>query len=95
LKQAGSPVWVFMIHSSEIVPCHVLCDETAVRAFRERCTAAVRVAIELGAQPATLSEAAEWVKATHVTREALRLSASSRATVEAATRMAAAAPAAM
>ncbi len=61
LERADVPVWVFMIHSSEIVPCTPLPSEEAAAAFRRRCTDAIRTAVELGARPATLEEAAEAV----------------------------------
>ena len=51
-------VWVFMIHSSEIIPCKPLPSERHVAAMIERCEAGIRVATELGAKPATLTEAA-------------------------------------
>lgn len=61
LKKAGSPVWVFMIHSSEIIPCTPLPTQAAVEAFRQRCVGGIQAAIALGAEPSTLSEAADWV----------------------------------
>jgi hypothetical protein len=61
MKRAKIPVWVFMIHSSEIAPCAPLPTEEAVDAFRQRCVGGIRAAIELGAKPATLKEAAEWL----------------------------------
>lgn len=60
LKSLGVPVWVFMIHSSEIIPCTKLPSQDRVDAFMNRCIDAVRDAIDLGAKPATLTEAAEW-----------------------------------
>lgn len=57
-----APVWVFMIHSSELAPCRPLPSEGAVARFVERCRAAVVQAASLGAAPATLSQAAEWVR---------------------------------
>ena len=62
LKSDGIPVWVFMIHSSEIVPCQPLSTHRDVDAFVDRCIGAIRCAIELGAEPATLTEAARWLK---------------------------------
>lgn len=61
MQHARIPVWVFIIHSSEIMPCVPLPTEEAVKAFRERCIGGIRAAIELGARPATLEEAANWV----------------------------------
>jgi hypothetical protein len=59
LKAAGIPVWVFMIHSSEIAPCKPLPTEEAVKSFVERCEQAIAAAVDLGARGVTLSEAAE------------------------------------
>ena len=59
LKRAEIPVWVFMIHSSEIIPCTPLPSEEAASAFRQRCIDGIRTAVELGAKPATLEEAAK------------------------------------
>ncbi len=53
------PVWVAMIHSSEIIPCVPLKTDEAVRAFKERCFRLVEEAQELGARCATLREAGE------------------------------------
>jgi hypothetical protein len=61
LKRAESPVWIFMIHSSEIIPCTPLPTQAAVDAFWQRCLGGIRAAVELGAKPSTLSEAAELV----------------------------------
>lgn len=57
LKSDGIPVWVSIIHSSEIVPCHHLPTTEAVAAFIRRCVAMVQLAAELGAHPCTLQEA--------------------------------------
>src|SRR5262249_51859453 len=57
LKAASVPVWVFMILSSEIAPCHPLTTEGDVRKFVERCVRISEVAVELGAVGATLAEA--------------------------------------
>lgn len=62
LRAASVPVWVFMIHSSEISPCRPLPSETAVQAFVNRCEQAIAAAIDLGAQPATLTEAAQCLR---------------------------------
>lgn len=51
------PVWVFMIHSSELVPCAPLQQQSQVDSMVTRCLDAVRFAVSLGAQPATLTEA--------------------------------------
>jgi len=61
LQRQACPVWVFMIHSSEIDTCRRLPTREAVEAFVERCIAGVRAAVDLGARPATLTEAAAWV----------------------------------
>jgi hypothetical protein len=62
LKQQGCAVWVFMIHSSEIIPCNPLPSQRDVQAMIDRCVKGIRIAIELGAQPATLTEAALLVQ---------------------------------
>lgn len=56
LRQDGVPVWVAMIHSSEIAPCTPLPDEASLRRFRRRCLQLVEDARALGAVPATLNE---------------------------------------
>lgn len=61
MKHAKLPVWVFMIHSSEIAPCVPLPTEQAVEAFRRRCIDGVRAAVDLGAKGVTLEEAAKRV----------------------------------
>jgi len=61
LKRSQVPTWVFMIHSSEIAPCKPLPSEEEVEAFKNRCVGAIRTAVELGAQPATLIEAKQWI----------------------------------
>ena len=61
MQRARVPAWVFMIHSSEIIPCTPLPTKEAVEAFCDRCVGGIRAAIELGAKPATLKEVAEWV----------------------------------
>jgi hypothetical protein len=60
LKRDDIPVWVFMIHSSEIIPCRPLPTTLEVDRFIERCASGVRAAVELGAEPVTLSEALDW-----------------------------------
>jgi hypothetical protein len=62
LRNSGIPVWVFMIHSSEIAPCKPLPTEHDVRKFVDRCERVVGAAIELGAHPATLMEAGRAVR---------------------------------
>lgn len=56
LRQDGVPVWVAMIHSSEIVRCSPLPKQALVDQFIERCLKLVDHAVELGAQCATLEE---------------------------------------
>ena len=56
------PVWVFMIHSSEITPCRVIKTEDDVKAFKQRCLRIIEITQEMGSKPATLKEAALWVK---------------------------------
>jgi hypothetical protein len=63
LRADRVPVWVFMIHSSEILPCKPLPTQADVEAFSQRCEGAVVAAVELGAKPATLTEAAVAVRA--------------------------------
>lgn len=60
LREERVPVWVIMMHSSEIVPCTPLPSQKRVDACMRRCHRAIETAIELGAAPATLSEAAAW-----------------------------------
>jgi hypothetical protein len=62
LKAAAVPVWVFMIHSSEISPCKPLPNEEDVRKFVDRCERVAQIAQELGAVGVTLSEAAEGLR---------------------------------
>jgi hypothetical protein len=57
------PVWVFMIHSSEIARCEPLPTDEEVARFIERCEASVKVAVSLGARGVTLAEAGDWVRA--------------------------------
>lgn len=61
LKRRGCSVWVFVIHSSEIIPCEPLPRQSDVDAFMTRCLEVVQIAQELGAAPATLLEAARWM----------------------------------
>lgn len=62
LKANDCPVWVFMIHSSEIVPNTKLPTLELVASFFHRCEMAVNIALEMGAKPATLSEASDWLR---------------------------------
>jgi hypothetical protein len=62
LKAAAVPVWVFMIHSSEIAPCKPLPTEDEVRKFVDRCERIAQIAVELGAVGATLTEAAAGLR---------------------------------
>ncbi len=62
LRAAECPVWVFMIHSSQLIPCARLPKIKQVRAFIERCLRAIDIAVDLGARPATLTEAGQWVR---------------------------------
>jgi hypothetical protein len=66
LKQRRCAVWVFMVHSSEIIPCRPLPTGKDVSQFLDRCLEGIHVAMELGAQPATLTEAARWVRRHHL-----------------------------
>lgn len=59
LSQDGIPVWVAMIHSSEIVPNHHLPSEEDVVRFRRRCITLVEDALKFGAEGATLREACD------------------------------------
>jgi hypothetical protein len=56
LRNDSVPVWVAMIHSSEIAPCKHLPDQKAVQRFRRRCLDLVEDARALGATGATLHE---------------------------------------
>jgi hypothetical protein len=60
LKKNNVPVWVAMIHSSEIIPCRYFKSEIAVNRFWKRCFSLIEDAIEMGALPVTLSEAADF-----------------------------------
>lgn len=62
LKAAAVPVWVFMIHSSEIAPCQLLPTEDEVRKLVDRCERISGIAVEMGAVGATLTEAAEGLR---------------------------------
>jgi hypothetical protein len=57
LRDDNIPVWVAMIHSSEIIPSHKLPTEEAVKRFIQRCLQLVEDAVELGATCVTLTEA--------------------------------------
>jgi hypothetical protein len=61
LGRERMPVWVAMIHSSEIGPNRYFPTEDAVRRFRERCLALVEDAVALGAVGATLAEACDRI----------------------------------
>jgi hypothetical protein len=56
LRQDRVPVWVAMIHSSEIIPCRPCPTEAVVRQFIRRCLDLIDDAIALGATAATLVE---------------------------------------
>jgi hypothetical protein len=58
LKRRNIPIWVCMIHSSELRPCSPLPSEDRVNRFIDRCMQTITLAAEMGAVPATLSEAA-------------------------------------
>jgi len=60
LKEMKVPVWVIMIHSSELIPCKPLPSSRHVQEFMDRCVGVVEYALEAGAEPATLHQAAEW-----------------------------------
>jgi hypothetical protein len=68
LMRRGCAVWVFMIHSSELIPCKLLPTQEAVSSMVDRCLEAINMAINLGAEPATLSEAAQWVRSNNLLR---------------------------
>jgi hypothetical protein len=57
LHEERVPVWVAMIHSSEIGPNPYFPTEDGIARFRERCVRLVEDAVALGAIGATLSEA--------------------------------------
>lgn len=61
LRAIRCPVWVFIIHSSQILPCTRLPKTKHVKAFIQRCLAGIHMAVELGARPATLKEAGQYV----------------------------------
>lgn len=65
LRHQRCPIWVFIVHSSELIPCRHLPSEDHVARFTARCLEAVETARALGARPATLSEAARWVAERH------------------------------
>jgi hypothetical protein len=56
MRRDEIPVWVSMIHSSEIIPCRKFSTEAAVDRFVKRCLQLVEDAVELGATCATLGE---------------------------------------
>lgn len=64
LREDDVPVWVAMIHSSEIGPNRYFPNEEAIAQFRRRCLELVDDALDLGAVGATLAEAgAEVIQA--------------------------------
>jgi hypothetical protein len=69
LRRQGCRIWVFMIHSSEIIPCWHHPSQEHVRSFLQRCLEAVRAAQELGALAATLNEAARFVEEADAAKE--------------------------
>jgi hypothetical protein len=56
LRRDRVPVWVAIIHSSEIIPCRPCPSEAAVKQFIQRCLYLVEDAVSLGATCATLDE---------------------------------------
>lgn len=56
LRRDEVPVWVAMIHSSEIIPCKYFPTIREVAAFQERCLRLVEDAVAMGAECATLTE---------------------------------------
>jgi hypothetical protein len=56
LRHDQIPVWVAMIHSSEIVPCQPFPTEIAIKQFIKRCLQLVEIAVQMGATCATLDE---------------------------------------
>jgi hypothetical protein len=60
LRQDRIPVWVSMIHSSEIVPCRPLPTEGDIKRFIARCLDLVEMAVSLGATCATLDEVRQY-----------------------------------
>ncbi len=56
LRRDRIPVWVAMVHSSEIAPNRLLPTEDAVARFRQRCLELIEDALALGAASATLEE---------------------------------------
>jgi len=60
LKEKKVPVWVIMIHSSELIPCKPLPTSRHVQDFINRCIGIFEYALEAGAEPATLHQAANW-----------------------------------
>ena len=60
LRRDQIPVWVSMIHSSEIIPCRQLPTEEATKQFIKRCLQLVEVAVSMGATCATLDEVRQY-----------------------------------
>jgi hypothetical protein len=56
LRRDGLPVWVAMVHSSEISPNRYFPTDEEVARFRRRCLQLVEDAVALGAAGATLEE---------------------------------------
>ena len=61
LRRDGAPVWVAMIHSSEIGRCRRLPKQEDVDGLVRRCTGMTEMAISLGAVGSTLQQAAQCV----------------------------------
>jgi hypothetical protein len=60
LRNDQIPVWVAMIHSSEIIPCRPFPTENAIKQFIGRCLRLVEVAVQMGATCATLDEVRQY-----------------------------------
>lgn len=56
LQRDNIPVWVAMIHSSEIVPCQKFPTQQLVDQFIQRCLQLVEDAVQMGATCSTLEE---------------------------------------
>jgi hypothetical protein len=56
------PVWVAVIHSSEIISCVYFKTDEKIKSFWNRCEELIYDAIELGATPMTLAEAGNFIK---------------------------------
>lgn len=64
LRRDRVPVWVAMIHSSEIIPCQPLPTEERVTQFVQRCLQLVEDAVSLGATCSTFEEVRAALTAT-------------------------------